>query len=60
MVQADTVARRPVTTGLTTDGWIEVTGGLEAGTRVVSSGHVNLRPGAQVRLGGGDAAGSPR
>ncbi|MBK8167368.1 MAG: efflux RND transporter periplasmic adaptor subunit [bacterium] len=59
LVQADTVARRPVTTGLTTDGWIEVTGGLEAGTRVISSGHVNLRPGAQVRISG-SGAGSPR
>jgi membrane fusion protein, multidrug efflux system len=60
LVQADTVARRPVTTGLTTEGWIEVTGGLESGTRVISSGHVNLRPGAKVRISGGDAAGSTR
>lgn len=55
VVQADTLSRRPVETGLTAAGWIEVTRGLEAGERVVSSGQVNLRPGAPVRVTDGDA-----
>lgn len=53
---ADTLSRRPVQTGLTTEGWIEVTRGLVPGEAVVSSGHLNLRPGARVRITG--AAGS--
>ena len=57
VVEADTVARRPVTTGLTAEGWVEVTGGLEPGARVVSSGHVNLRPGSRVRVSDGRNAG---
>ncbi len=52
VVTADTLSRRPVETGLTTAGWIEITQGLEPGERVVSSGHVNLRPGAKVRISG--------
>ncbi|TFG47365.1 MAG: efflux RND transporter periplasmic adaptor subunit [Gemmatimonadales bacterium] len=50
VVAADTLSRRPVETGLTTAGWIEITRGLEPGERVVSSGHVNLRQGARVRI----------
>lgn len=50
LVQADTLARRRIETGLTTEGWIEVTRGLVAGDRVVTSGHVNLRPGAKARV----------
>ncbi len=59
-VDADTLIRRPVQTGLTTAGWIEITEGLDPGERVVTSGHVNLRPGMTVRVsealstGGGD------
>jgi RND family efflux transporter MFP subunit len=50
VVAADSVVRKPVETGLTAGGWVEVTEGLAAGERVVSSGHVNLRPGAKVRV----------
>lgn len=50
VVDADTLVRRPVETGLTAAGWIEVRQGLEGGELVVSSGHVNLRPGAAVRV----------
>lgn len=50
VVDADTLIRRPVETGLTAAGWIEVTRGIDSGERVVSSGHVNLRPGATVRV----------
>jgi RND family efflux transporter MFP subunit len=59
-VDADTLIRRPVQTGLTTAGWIEIMEGLDLGDRVVTSGHVNLRPGMSVRIsealssGGGD------
>ena len=52
VVQADTVSRRQVETGLTADGWVEVTAGLTSGDQVVGSGHVNLRPGAAVRISG--------
>jgi len=50
VVSGDTLIRRPVETGLTAAGWIEVTRGLEAGERVVSSGQMNLRPGTLVRI----------
>lgn len=50
VVSADTLLRRPVETGLTAAGWVEVTHGLAQGERVVSSGHSNLRPGAAVKV----------
>lgn len=50
VVAADTLLRRPVRTGLTASGWVEVTHGLAAGERVVSSGHASLRPGLAVRV----------
>ncbi len=60
VVDADTVSRRAVATGMTAEGWIEITGGLDAGARVVRSGHLNLRPGALVRVtDGGPAGGGP-
>lgn len=49
-VDADTLIRRTVETGLTAAGWIEVTRGLSPGEHVVTSGHVNLRPGLTVRV----------
>jgi len=57
LVDADTLVHRPVETGLTVAGWIEVTAGLAAGERVVTSGHVNLRPGTVVRVAGDPSAG---
>lgn len=56
VVQADTLVRRSVETGRTASGWVEVTRGLAAGETVVSSGQVNLRSGAPVRITAGDAA----
>ncbi len=50
VVDADTLVRRPVQTGLTAAGWIEVTRGIEPGESVVTSGHVNLRTGMSVRV----------
>jgi RND family efflux transporter MFP subunit len=52
VIQADTLVRRHVDTGLTAEGWIEVTDGIDSGDQVVSSGQVNLRPGATVRISG--------
>lgn len=58
VVQADSLVRRQVETGLTAAGLVEVTAGLVHGDRVVTSGHVNLRPGAKVRVTGADGASS--
>lgn len=49
VVDADSLVRRPVSTGMTAEGLVEVQRGLEAGERVVTSGHTNLRPGVRVR-----------
>jgi RND family efflux transporter MFP subunit len=56
VVDADTLVRRSVETGLTAEGWVEVTRGLRSGERVVSSGQVNLSQGAQVRVTSGRPA----
>ncbi|KPJ97232.1 MAG: hypothetical protein AMS20_17280 [Gemmatimonas sp. SG8_28] len=56
VVDADTLVRRPVETGLTATGWIEIVDGLDAGEFVVSSGHVNLRPGTPVSVSEGSSA----
>lgn len=61
VIAADTLSRRPVDTGLTTAGWVEITRGLTAGEKVVSSGQANLRPGALIRVAGDEAErGAPR
>lgn len=52
VVQSDSVVRRAVGLGLTSEGWIEISQGLRAGERVVTSGHTSLRPGARVRVAG--------
>jgi len=49
-VDADTLTRRPVVLGVTSEGWVEVTRGVAEGDRVVTSGHTNLRSGMQVRV----------
>jgi membrane fusion protein, multidrug efflux system len=49
VVEADTLALKPVTLGVTAEGWVEVAG-VREGERVVVSGHTNLRPGARVRV----------
>ena len=55
VVAADTLVRRPVTTGLSADGWVEIASGLASGERVVVSGFTNLRPGLRVQVAGGSA-----
>jgi len=48
VVEADTLAVRPVVVGVTAEGWVEALGGLREGDQVVVSGHANLRSGARV------------
>jgi RND family efflux transporter MFP subunit len=54
VVEADTLAQKGVTLGVTVEGWVEVTDGVHEGERVVVSGHTNLRPGARVRVSPSD------
>jgi len=54
VVEADTLAQKAVTLGVTVEGWVEVTDGVHEGDRVVVSGHTNLRPGARVRVSASD------
>lgn len=54
VVEADTLLQKPVTIGVTVEGWIEVIEGVRDGERVVVSGHTNLRPGARVRVSASD------
>jgi membrane fusion protein (multidrug efflux system) len=49
VVEESTAARRPVTTGMTSRGRVEILEGLEAGELVVTVGNNALRDGAQVR-----------
>jgi RND family efflux transporter MFP subunit len=52
VVEADSAVRRPVSLGMTAEGYVEVTEGLTPGERVVTSGHTSLRSGARVRVAG--------
>ena len=54
-VDADTLAQKPVTLGVTAGGWVEVLEGVREREQVVVSGHANLRPGARVRVSPGAA-----
>lgn len=45
------VTRRPVTTGQTRDGRVQIIAGLNSGERVVSAGQVKLRDGIAVLIG---------
>jgi len=50
VVQADTLVRRNIRTGLAAEGRVEVLAGLDAGDLVVTSGQMSLREGAPVRV----------
>lgn len=50
LVQAETLAIRPVRTGLATEGWVQILSGVTAGDTVVVSSHANLRPGVRIRV----------
>ncbi len=53
VVEADTLVRRAIETGMTSAGLVEVIRGLAAGELVVTSGQVNLRTGMAVRVATG-------
>lgn len=49
LAEADTVRKVPVTTGYSDDDFIEITGGLDLGQRVVTVGQGGLRPGSKIK-----------
>ena len=52
MVRDGKAVRRPVETGLVSQGRVEITSGLEAGEMVIVAGNAQLREGAEVRVVG--------
>jgi membrane fusion protein, multidrug efflux system len=54
MISDGAAARRTVTTGLTSQGRIEIVSGLDEGDEVVVTGNSNLREGMAVRVAGRD------
>ncbi len=48
VVDDDTVTGRPVTTGLRSEEWIEITSGLQDGERLVVKGQQGLREGTRI------------
>ena len=50
VVEADRAVRRTVSTGLTSEGRVEVVAGLRAGERVITKGNSMLRDGMSVRV----------
>jgi len=49
-VSGDRASMVPVTTGLVSNGWVEVTAGIEAGAAVVTAGQYMLEDGAAVSV----------
>lgn len=60
VVKDGVVERRPVQTGLNSQGQVEITEGLEPGEAVVVVGNNQLRDGAEVRVTAGPGGGAPR
>lgn len=60
VVKDGTAERRPVETGLTSRGQVEIVSGVEPGEAVVAVGTNNVRDGAEVRVVQGPGAGAPR
>lgn len=56
VVKGDSVERRPVTTGASADGIIEVLTGVQAGDQVVTRGGFNIRAGDRVSVAKGEGA----
>jgi membrane fusion protein (multidrug efflux system) len=52
MVRDGKAVRRPVETGLVSQGRVEITSGLEAGEMVIVAGNAQLREGSAVRVVG--------
>jgi multidrug efflux pump subunit AcrA (membrane-fusion protein) len=46
----DVARRTPVQTGLNVGGWVEITGGLQGGERVVTAPPAGLADGAALRV----------
>jgi membrane fusion protein, multidrug efflux system len=59
IVENGVATRRTVTTGLTSQGRIEILSGLSEGEGVIVIGHSNLRDGMTVRVAGQDTPGAP-
>jgi len=56
VVRGDQVERRPVKTGASSDGVIEIVSGVQAGDRVVTRGGFNIRAGDRVAVAKGEGA----
>jgi len=56
VVKGDQVEKRPVKTGASSDGIIEIVSGLQAGERVVTRGGFNIRAGDRVAVAKGEGA----
>jgi RND family efflux transporter MFP subunit len=56
VVKGDAVEKRPVKTGASTDGIIEVLSGVQAGELVVTRGGFNIRAGDRVSVSKGEGA----
>ena len=56
VVKGDQVERRPVKTGASTDGIIEIVSGVQAGEQVVTRGGFNIRAGDRVAVAKGEGA----
>jgi len=50
VIEDGRLVHRPVTTGVTQDGWTEITGGVEAGETVLASNPIDMRDGQRVRI----------
>lgn len=59
VVEGSRVRQRPVQTGLTAGGRVEVTAGLQPGERVVAAGGESLADGQAVQVAGPEAAAAP-
>jgi membrane fusion protein (multidrug efflux system) len=59
VVDDNTAVRRTVTTGLTSQGRIEIVSGLDEGDQVVVVGNNSLRDGMTVRTAGSPPVGPP-
>jgi len=53
VVEDGVAKRRQVETGLSEEGWVEITDGLSGDEPVITLGHATLRDGARVRINGG-------
>lgn len=50
VIEDDRLVHREVSSGVTRDGWTEITGGLEPGETVLASNPIDMRDGQRVRI----------